>query len=98
MNQLPADVEEGSEDEHSVVDKEVPEVPRVERGVAVAEDDDNHPDETEVTAIRLEAAVIWEVTAIEVLRFASVIEADVGDAHHNVIDHTTRRYEVDEPL
>ena len=48
-----------TENQHGIVNKEVLDAPGLVGRVAVGADDENHPAETDVSAIRLEPAIVW---------------------------------------
>lgn len=45
----------------------------------------------------MEPSGVWEALAVDSLRLESLVEEDVGRAHHNVIDHSSCGNEVDQP-
>ena len=48
-----------TENQHGIVDEEILNAPGLVGRVAVGTDDEDHPAETDVSAIRLEPAIIW---------------------------------------
>lgn len=64
-------------------------IPRAQALVAKAEDDHDHPCKSKIGAIWLEAAKVRQIAAIHLLRFAGVVEADISDAHDDVVDDST---------
>ena len=56
LEELPPEEQDGGDDLHGVIGEEVGDVPGQERGVAVAENHNDHPHQTDVGAVRLEPA------------------------------------------
>lgn len=80
LEQLPAEVIDRQQDEQRVVDEEITYEPssRKEDGVAVGEDHNGHPGETDVGAVGLTPAFVGESVAVETLSDAGSVEEDVG--------------------
>jgi hypothetical protein len=95
VNHLPEDEQNGCSNKHSVVDPEVIKGPRLERRVAVREDDEDHPDEANPGGVGLKPADIRELAAVEVLDFHSAPEAEVCYAHDDVVDNAPSGDKVD---
>lgn len=97
LQKLPADEQDGRDDQHGVVGEEGLDTGRGETRVAVEEDDGRHAAESYVAAVWLEPARVGERVAVDALRLARPVEADVRDAHDDVVDDTARGHQVDQP-
>lgn len=88
LDELP-DEEEGRDDDlHGVVRPEGGYGPWLVCGVAVDDGHNDHPNECNVCAVRLESAEIGERSAVKALRFASAVEENVRQGNDNVVDET----------
>lgn len=85
---LPDNEETGNNDLHGVVGPEIFERPGLENGVAVEDGYEEHPDERDVGAVRLEPAVVCELASVNTLDFAGAVVADEGDTDGDVVDKT----------
>lgn len=99
MVDLPAKVEDRSNEYHHVVGKEGLDHPLAgqEDAVAVGAHDRGHEDETDPRGVWLEPAAVGESLAVQTLCTAGPVEEDVGDAYHDVINDLRGRDEIDEP-
>lgn len=95
MVDLPTEIKKWCQDKHSIIDKEVSGTPRLKSRVAVAEDDNDHPGQTNEATVRLKAPIVWQLLSIQVLSLAGVVEADIGDAHYDVVDDAAGGDEAD---
>lgn len=88
LDHLPDNVKQRDEDLHRVVRPELRQRPGLIRGVAVQDGDEDHPDQRQVSAVGLEPAVVGEAAAVDILRFAGAVEADVSDRDDNIVDQS----------
>ena len=80
-----------TENQHGIVNEPVLDAPGLVARVAIAADNEDHPAETNVRAIRLEPTIVRQSPPVEILRFAGSVEGDVGDAHDDIINHAASR-------
>lgn len=73
-------------------------IPGPKARVAIEDNDHQHPSETNVRTPWLVPGVVWQLVSFEALDETSVVEADVGDRNHDVVDHTARGDQTDEPI
>lgn len=97
LDDLPADVQDGRDNQHGIVGEESLDARRREAGVAVEEDDEGHAHEADIAAIRLEPASVGERVAVDALGLACAVEEDVRDAHDDVVDDASGGHEIDQP-
>lgn len=98
VEDLPENEQDGSEDEHSVVGEErLDREASLEGTVAINEYNGGLEGQCDVGAVRLEVSGVRESLAVQTLRLASPEEADVRDAHDDVVDKTTGSDDVCEP-
>lgn len=98
LDNLPEDEEDWCEDQHGVVGEEALHAEAApEGGVSVAENDEPHPCEGDVSSVGLEPTSVWEGLAVETLLLASVVEEDVGRGHDDVVYDSTGGDQVDQP-
>lgn len=98
LEHLPENEEDRSEDNHGVVSDESfsSKVARLECRVAVHEDDHDLEAESDPGAVWLEITAVWQRLAVKTLHLASLVEAEVGDAHDDVVDNTSSGDDVGE--
>lgn len=96
---LPEDKEDGSNANHGVIGKERldGETAWLERRVSVDENNDDLEAERKPRAVRLEISTVRKCLAVEPLRLTGLVESDVGAAHNDVVDDTSRSNDVREP-
>lgn len=87
--ELPAEVEQDGDEGHGVWREEVGDAPVARDEDDVAEDalDDDHVDEGDVGAVRLQVADVGQGGAVDALRLAGAVEEDVGQGDADVVDH-----------
>lgn len=95
VNEFPCGERHDCQQQHGVADEEIIQRPGLERGIPVCEDDERHPDETDVCRVWLEPALVRELIAVEALSFEAAPPEDVRGRHHNVVDDTGASNEID---
>lgn len=93
LEQLPAEVKEGSDDLHGVVGEEVLGVEWRQRGVSIGVDNDDLQDEGDPGAVGLEVTVVGHLLAVDALHLASAVVKEEGDAHGDVVHDASARDE-----
>ena len=97
FEQLPPKVRDRRDDQHCVVREEGLDTRRAETGVPEEEHHEALTDQPDPGAVRLEFADVGELAAVDALDLAGLVEAQVGDAHDDVVDDAARGDQVDQP-
>jgi len=67
------------------VDEEVRHAPRVERAIAIAENDHYHPAQANPSRVWLEPPTVWEIPSVDALSLARAVEEDIGNRDDDVV-------------
>lgn len=86
-----------TENQHGVIDEEVLHIEWVQRGVAVASHNHNHPCQSEVGAVWLAPSIVWQTLPVQALLLGCLVVENEGRAHHDVGDDTARSHQIDQP-
>lgn len=97
LDELPSEEKNGNHNLHGIVLEEELDIKGVERGVSVEDDNEGLQGEGDVGTVGLETAVVWHGGSVDALSLASIVEADEGDGHDQVVDQTTGSHEADQP-
>lgn len=89
VDELPAEVAEGSDDLHGVVGEEVLGVEGSQRGVTVSVADDSVKDESDPGAVGLEPAEVRHRLAVNALDLTGTVVEEEGDVHSDVVHDTS---------
>ena len=97
LQQLPAKIQYRRHDQHRVVTKERRDTGRSETRVPKEQNDEDLTHQPDPGAVGLEVAVVREFLAVDPLGDGGFVEAEVRDAHDDVVDDAAGGDEVDEP-
>lgn len=90
LDDLPDEEERWNHDLHRVVRPERRQRPRLVGWIAVQNGDENHPDESDVCAVRLESPNVGKGTSVKTLCLAGAMEENVRQSDGDVVDETWR--------
>jgi len=95
---LPEDEKTGRNELHGVVLEEQLGAPWLERLVAVAHNNAELEDKTNVSAVWLEATIVRHLSSVDALSLTGAVVVDEGYSHYEVVDKTTSSHESNEPV